>query len=161
MECLAHSCSIQTRYTGHSDFPIWITQHMQLASELALLDCAPPDVVLGAHIHDLGEGFFGEMNFHIKKLPQLEAYKTREHYIEYEIFKLHGLNLNEQFLEDVKYYDSVALSTEAYWAKQVHANVWKPHTSKYLPRYSVLVQEISWREAKEEWLKRYYELTNA
>jgi len=159
VESLAHSCSLQARFTGHSKFPIWVSQHMRLSSELALLAGESTDIVLGCHIHDLSEGFSGDLNRCIKHLPGLEIYKIRENFIEHEIFRIHGLKITDSFLSIIKYYDNVTLSTEAHWAMDTNLPCWQEHLSKFPSRKYILLQEEDWREAKKQWLERYYFLT--
>lgn len=156
---VAHSLALQNRYTGHSRFGISVAQHLLLTSELALLDTQSHDIVLACHLHDASESYMSDLNKCLKILPELENYRIRENFIEYEIFRLHGIEITKNLLEKVKYYDNMALSTEAYWVMDITHPVWKEHINTYPPRKDILIQEENWKEVKQEWLDRYSYLT--
>lgn len=155
-ESVAHSLSIQTRFTGHTFFPISIAQHLLLTSDLAITDNQPKEVVLACHIHDCSESFSGDVNRCIKHLPGMEVYRKREKDIELEIFEFHGIKINPELIDLVHYYDNIALSTEAYYSMNYKEDCWQRQINDYSFRLDFKVEERNWKEVKLDWLNRYF-----
>ena len=81
---IAHSLSLQCRFTGHSDRFYSVAQHSLIVSDL----CSPRNALHGL-LHDASEAYLTDVPRPIK--PLLTEYKQIEDNLQLEIFLKYGL----------------------------------------------------------------------
>jgi len=147
LESVAHSLSMQCRFTGHSKFHYSIAQHSVLVSYL----CDSADAKHGL-LHDATEFVLNDIPTPLKKLPQFSFYKEAEKKLQRIIYEKFGLSPDEP--PSVKKADLLALATEANTLLDPIHPEWKlPCTP--LP---VKIAKITPEQAKELFLNRFLEL---
>jgi 5'-nucleotidase len=145
---IAHSLSLQGRFTGHTREFYSVAQHSVLVA-----DHCPSDFALIGLLHDGSEAYLSDMARPIKKHPDFGPfYLAAEKRVQDAIFKHFGLPL--EMPKEVEYADNLLLRTEA-----------RDLMPDSFPVYegAVLEEEIiPWtpKRAKKEFLMKFYELTN-
>ena len=76
---IAHNLSLLCRYTGAFPFHYSVAQHSLLVCEMMKQDRRSKEAQLAGLLHDSAEYVFGDVNYHLKKLPELAEYNRREH----------------------------------------------------------------------------------
>lgn len=76
---IAHNLSLLCRYTGAFPFHYSVGQHSIMVSELMRDAGRSKEAQLAGLLHDSAEYVFGDVNYHLKKLPELAEYNRREH----------------------------------------------------------------------------------
>ncbi len=76
---IAHNLSLLCRYTGAFPFHYSVAQHSILVADMIAVNGHPEKVQLAGLLHDAAEYVFGDVNYHLKKLPELAEYNRREH----------------------------------------------------------------------------------
>jgi hypothetical protein len=107
---IAHNLSLLCRYTGAFPFHYSVAQHSLLVAQMMEVDGHPPNTVLAGLLHDGAEYVFGDVNYHLKRLPELAEYNRREHECSKMIVAHFGSTIHE--LEKVKPYDREAAHFE-------------------------------------------------
>jgi hypothetical protein len=107
---IAHNLSLLCRYTGAYPFHYSVGQHSLLVADLMAKDGHPPNTVLAGLLHDAAEYVYGDVNYHLKKLPELSEYNRREHECSKMIVAHFGSTCHE--LDKVKSYDHHAAYLE-------------------------------------------------
>jgi hypothetical protein len=107
---IAHNLSLICRYTGAFPFHYSVAQHSLMVANMMAKDGHKPKAVLAGLLHDAAEYVFGDVNFHLKKLPELAEYNRREHECSEMIVTHFGSNYRD--LIKVKDYDRNAAIIE-------------------------------------------------
>lgn len=107
---IAHNLSLLCRYTGSFPFHYSVAQHSLLVVDLMRKDEHAPNTLLAGLLHDAAEYVFGDVNYHLKRLPELAEYNRREHDCSRMIVAHFGSTIHE--LEKVKTYDRQAAYLE-------------------------------------------------
>ena len=107
---IAHNLSLLCRYTGAFPFHYSVAQHSLLVATLMAKAGHKPNTVLAGLLHDAAEYVFGDVNYHLKRLPELAEYNRREHECSKMIVAHFGSTCHE--LEKVKQYDREAAHLE-------------------------------------------------
>lgn len=76
---IAHNLSLLCRYTGAYPFHYSVAQHSILVADMIAVNGYNEKVQLAGLLHDAAEYVFGDVNYHLKKLPELAEYNRREH----------------------------------------------------------------------------------
>ena len=107
IEDIAHSLSMQCRYTGHCNFFYSVAEHCVLGTELV-----PKELALAFLLHDASEAYYADISRPLKSL--LPEYKILEHRCE-EILEQRYLGkvLSEEKRSIVKRADLAMLMVEA------------------------------------------------
>ena len=108
---IAHNLSLLCRYTGAFPFHYSVAQHSILVADMATVNGHPEEVQLACLLHDAAEYVFGDMNYHLKKLPELAEYNRREHATSKMIIQHYGCR-PELMDTIVKQYDREAAAFE-------------------------------------------------
>lgn len=107
---IAWNLSLICRYTGSFPFHYSVAQHSILVADLMKRDHHEIKVQLAGLLHDAAEYVMGDVNFHLKKLPELADYNRREHQCSQMILKHY--DINPVSLDIVKPYDREAAHIE-------------------------------------------------
>ena len=107
---IAWNLSLLCRYTGSFPFHYSVAQHSLLVADLMAKDSHPPVTCLAGLLHDAAEYVFGDVNYHLKKLPELAEYNRREKECSKMIVTFYGSTTEE--LEKVWPYDRKAAYLE-------------------------------------------------
>lgn len=107
---IAHNLSLICRYTGAFPFHYSVAQHSLLVASMMAKDGHKPKAVLAGLLHDAAEYVFGDVNFHLKRLPELAEYNRREHECSQMIVEHFGSTRRD--LQQVKNYDREAAYIE-------------------------------------------------
>lgn len=106
IEDIAHSLSLQCRFTGHCNQFYSIAQHSVLVS----YQCDIQDSLWGL-LHDAAEAYLADVSWPVKQDAAMERYRQAERGIEIAIAKRFGL---EAIIpRSVKLADEILLATEA------------------------------------------------
>lgn len=107
---IAHNLSLLCRYTGAFPFHYSVAQHSILVSEMMRDAGRSKEAQLAGLLHDSAEYVFGDVNYHLKKLPELAEYNRREH-IASEMIVAH-FGCDPGLLTTVKEFDRAAAQIE-------------------------------------------------
>lgn len=148
IEDIAHSLSMQCRYTGHCKFFYSVAEHSVHVSHFL-----PPALQLEGLLHDATEAYLTDVPRPIK--PFLAEYKGMEQRIRLAIACYFGLQKDEA--AEVQRVDSAILADEM---AQLMA---KPPADWRLPEPPLGVTIEGWlpERAKAEFLKRFHKLLPA
>lgn len=149
IEDIAHSLSMQCRFTGHSKFHYSVAQHSVLVS----LNCEPQYALYGL-LHDAAESYVCDLAAPLKKSGQFESYKKIETNLQSLIFTKYGLKPIEP--DNIKNIDLRMLATEARDLMSPLHPEWKLSAQPF----EFTIPIISPRTAKHYFLYRFYQLTN-
>jgi 5'-deoxynucleotidase YfbR-like HD superfamily hydrolase len=108
---IAHNLSLLCRYTGAFPFHYSVAQHSILVADMAMVNNHNKEVQLACLLHDAAEYVFGDVNYHLKRLPELAEYNRREHATSKMIIEHFGCN-PELMDTIVKHYDREAAAFE-------------------------------------------------
>lgn len=89
---IAHNLSLLCRYTGAFPFHYSVAQHSLLVSKMMMDEGQDREAQLAGLLHDSAEYVFGDVNYHLKKLPELAEYNRREHATSRMIVEHFGVN---------------------------------------------------------------------
>lgn len=115
MEDIAHSLSMQCRYTGHCNEFYSIAEHSLFVSDM----CSPENKLWGL-LHDASEAYLTDVASPVK--PFLQNYKLMERKLMNKICEKYNIEL--VMPDEVHYYDMVALKAEAYQMTQSKGLDW-------------------------------------
>lgn len=145
IEDIAHSLALQNRYAGHTKFPLSVAQHSTILSYHV-----PKHLAFAALMHDAVEAFITDLPYPIKM--RLDGYREMEDAVNASICSKFAID--PELLDAVKPYDRRICVDEM---KQLCAFVDPELTVKALRVGQIL--ELDWRDAEEDFLDRYYDLT--
>jgi uncharacterized protein len=145
---IAHSLSMQCRFTGHCHQFYSVAQHSVLVSHV----CNFEDALWGL-LHDASEAYLIDIPRPLKKSGYMGAYIEFEHQMQKAICKRFGLPEKEP--PSVKRADTVLLATEARDLMQPLHPDWRQPVEP-LP---FKIEAWSPQQAKDNFLKRFSELT--
>lgn len=143
IEEVAHSLAQQNRYTGHTKFPLSVAQHSTLLSRNV-----PRHLAFAALLHDGPEYLVSDIAWPIKS--RLEGYQEIEDIVTGVFVLKFGLTFSD--LEAVKEYDRRICVDEI---NQLCAF---PPPKGLKPLRIGKIREMDWRDARDEFLDRFYEL---
>lgn len=89
---IAHNLSLLCRYTGAFPFHYSVAQHSLLVTQMMAEAGHSQEECLTGLLHDAAEYVFGDVNYHLKKLPELAEYNRREHATSRMIVEHFGAN---------------------------------------------------------------------
>lgn len=147
IEDIAHALSNICRFGGHADEFMSVAQHSVLVSTLV-----PEELALTALLHDASEAYIGDVIRPIK--PYLRDYAEMEHRIMTAIAIRFGMIW--PMPKAVKHADNLALAIEKRCFKKNSTRPWdvdELDTTK-----SINIVPLAPHEAKQFFLKRYYEI---
>lgn len=148
IETISHALSHINRWTGHTRVPYNVCDHSYRVSMILSKQHA-----LAGLLHDASEAFCGDVASPLKHLLG-DSYKLIEQRVEKAIFK--QFNIDYPYSEEVKKADLILLVTErrdlltAEGGELIIEGI-KPLKERIWPRKN--------REAREAFLRRYWELT--
>lgn len=146
---IAHSLSMQCRFGGHSGSFYSVAQHCVLVSHI----CNFEDAFWGL-MHDASEAYLVDVPRPIKRSGKMDAYLEFENKVQKAICKRFGLSEEEP--DSVKKADTILLATEARDLLPNQRSDWsitvQPLPFKIIP--------LGPREAKDLFMKRFFELNN-
>lgn len=151
IEDIAHSLSMQCRYTGHTSQFYSVAEHSLLVADLC-----PDKYKLYGLLHDATEAYLTDIASPIK--PFLQNYKKLES-------KLHSsvcakFNLPSHFPEEVCKADMIALQIEIKNLMRSGGVGWAIHNVMPDPVPDTILECMCPKDAKMKFLNRYHELTN-
>lgn len=114
---IAHSLSLQCRYTGHCRNFYSVAEHSILVSNLL-----PVRLKLAGLLHDASEAYLTDVASPIK--PHLSEYTTIEDNIHEKVFEKYGVDLNLNDRHFLKQADLLALQIEAYYLVKSRGKGW-------------------------------------
>ena len=147
---IAHSLSMQCRFSGHSKKFYSVGQHSVLVSHI----CNQEDALWGL-MHDASEAYLVDIPRPLKRSGKFEAYRDMENVMMKAICKRFGLPEKEP--PSVKIADTILLATEA-------RDLMIPLRSDWVQPVEPLPFKIeSWspQEAKNQFMKRFFQLIGA
>lgn len=103
---IAHSLSMQCRFTGHVNKFMSVAQHSLLVSDL----CPMPDKLYGL-LHDASEAYLTDVARPVKHHPNFSLYRVAEAQIMDKVWEHFGMS--KEVPESVHVADEMALSIEA------------------------------------------------
>jgi|ERR1700722_9823299 len=146
LEDIAHSLSMQCRFSGHVREFYSVAQHSVLVSYL----CG--EHALWGLLHDASEAYLVDLPRPIKRMAGFEEYSRVEAKVMAVICQAFNLNPIEPAI--VKQADSILLATEARDLMSPLHPEWK----QIIEPAPFHIKSMNPREAKELFLKRFYQL---
>lgn len=146
---IAHSLSMQCRFGGHTKSFYSVAQHCVLVSYI----CNFEDALWGL-MHDATEAYLVDVPRPIKRSGLMDAYLGFEDKVQEAICKRFGLIGKEP--ASVKRADTILLATEA---RDLLPNLRTDWSIKETP-LPFKINPLGPREAKDAFMKRFFELTN-
>jgi len=146
---IAHSLSMQCRFGGHVKNFYSVAQHCVLVSHI----CNFEDAFWGL-MHDATEAYLVDVPRPIKRSGLMDAYLEFEDKVQTAICKRFGLTGKEP--ASVKKADTILLATEA---RDLLPNLRSDWSIKETP-LPFKINPLGPREAKDLFMKRFFELTN-
>ena len=161
IEDIAHSLSMQCRWTGHTKFHYSVAQHSWYASYLVGEDWRANgrEMALTALLHDASEAYLGDMNRPLKHYtPAGAAYREIEESVERVIYEKFGLSYPMPEVVDAAdtqmlYVEKAQLMTVTE-ATQYEACKWGRDETEA----PVVIKRWTPRRAEKMFLKRFEEL---
>ncbi len=150
IEDIAHSLAHQCRFSGHTKKFYSVAQHCVLVSYI----CDEFDALHGL-LHDASEGYLVDVPSPLKRSSNFDAYRRLENNLQSMIYKRFGLDTLEP--KGVKRADVKLLATEARDLMSPLHSDWVQPTDP-LP-FKII--PLPPQEAKDLFMKRFYELNNA
>lgn len=144
---IAHSLSMQCRFSGHCKFFHSVAYHSVLVSYIT----DRQDALWGL-LHDASEAYLVDIPRPLKHSGKMQGYIDYEKVMQEAICDRFGLSKVEP--PSVKYADNILLATEARDLMSSHHPDWKMDVEP-LP---FKISPISQHEAKDLFMKRFYEL---
>jgi len=145
IEVVAHALALKTRFNGHCNFFYSVAQHAVMVSE----NCSPENALAGL-LHELDEVFLPDIPRPIKR--EMPSWKKLSEQHMRAGAKSFGLQY--PFADEVKYIDAAALHAEMFDVMSKPPKPW----GKLPPRLKQTVLPMSWQDAKQQFIHRYYEL---
>jgi uncharacterized protein len=148
IEDIAHSLSMQCRFSGHVKRFYSVAQHSVLVSYI----CNQEDALWGL-LHDASEAYLVDVPSPLKRSGQFGAYIVFETQMQLAVCKRFNLPILEP--ASVKKADTLLLATEA-------RDLMSPLRVDWVPPCAPLpfvIEPLGPQEAKNLFMKRYYELT--
>ena len=146
IEDIAHSLALQCRYGGHLKFHYSVAQHSVILSYNV-----PKWLAFPALMHDACEGFITDLPYPIK--VRLEGYYEMEEAVITSI--CHKFKIDRSAMDAVKGYDRRICIDEM---NQL-CNFQDPVLVKTTKALRIgKIREMDWRDARDEFLDRFYEL---
>lgn len=149
LEDISHALSMQCRFSGHVKKFYSVAQHSVLVSYI----CDSADALWGL-MHDASEAYLVDIPSPLKRSATFSAYRLLENQMQKVICKRFGLSEDEP--PSVKKADKILLSTEARDLMGPLHKDWVQPTEPLPFRIDPLPQQ----EAKNLFMKRFFELTN-
>lgn len=149
IEDIAHSLSMQCRYTGHASEFYSIAEHSILVSSL----CSD-DAKLWGLMHDASEAYLTDVASPIK--PYLVNYKKLESNIMNAVCD--KFSMERAMPGEVHVADMEVLRCEAHMLMHSQGKDWKVNENNYNPLMDLYIECLSPKQAKEKFLERFYEL---
>lgn len=147
---IAHSLSMQCRFSGHCRGFYSVAQHSVLVSYI----CDNSDALWGL-LHDASEAYLVDVPSPLKRSGQLEGYISFEKKVQEAVCRRFGLTFAEP--SSVKKADKVLLATEARDLMSPLRSDWV-QTCEPLP---FRIEPMSQQDAKNMFMKRFFELTGS
>jgi hypothetical protein len=147
---IAHSLSMQCRFSGHVKRFYSVAQHSVLVSYI----CDYEDALWGL-MHDASEAYLVDVPRPLKRSGKFDAYLTFEDNMQKAICKRFGLPEKEP--KSIKLADQALLATEA-------RDLMAPLRSDWIQPCDPLpfkIDPLPQQEAKDLFMKRFFELTNS
>lgn len=145
---IAHSLAQQCRYAGHTRFPYSVAQHSCLIS-----DAVSPRYALWGLLHDATEAYLVDLPRPVKYSPGMEAYSLAEARLEIVMAERFGLTL--PMPAEVKDADTRILLDEKEALMATPPRDWALNVKPL----GVNIHRWSPERAEDEWLDRFYDLT--
>lgn len=148
IEDIAHSLSLQCRFSGHCKEFYSVAQHCVIAASNA-----SPENALWVLLHDAPEAYLTDIPRPLKRLPEFRFYKIFENQLMQQICQKYGLPLEEP--AEVKEIDLKMLVTEA---RDVMSNL-HPEWHYKEPEYEAYPDPIDCmtpQEAKHAYLQMFH-----
>jgi hypothetical protein len=145
---IAHSLSMQCRFSGHVKKFYSVAQHSVLVSHI----CNHEDALWGL-MHDATEAYLVDVPRPLKRSGKFDAYLEFEHTMQIAVCKRFGLSEKEP--PSVKRADTILLATEA-------RDLMSPLRTDWIQPVEPLpfkIDPLGPREAKDLFMKRFFELT--
>jgi 5'-nucleotidase len=145
---IAHSLSMQCRFSGHCREFYSVAQHCVLVSHV----CGPTDALWGL-LHDASEAYLVDVPRPLKRSGKFQAYIDIEHVMQEAICRRFALPFQEP--PNVKAADTILLATEA-------RDLMSPLHSDWQQPVEPLPFKIeAWdhNKAKDMFMKRFFQLT--
>jgi uncharacterized protein len=146
IEDIAHSLSMQCRFSGHTKFHYSVAYHSILVSEF----CDSKDALAGL-LHDASEAYLVDIPKPLKEAPEFSAYKRIENKMQSKIFEKYGLDYEP---DSVKQADRRMLATEAGQLLNTLHPTWMMKADPY----PVVLLELSPSKVKSMFLDRFNKL---
>jgi 5'-deoxynucleotidase YfbR-like HD superfamily hydrolase len=146
---IAHALSMQCRFSGHVKEFYSVAQHSVLVSYI----CNFEDALWGL-MHDATEAYLVDVPRPLKRSGKFDAYLDFEHKMQLAVCKRFGLP--EQEPPSVKRADTILLATEA-------RDLMSPLRTDWTQPVEPLpfkIDPLGPRQAKDLFMKRFFELTN-
>ncbi len=145
LEDIAHALSNICRFAGHTRTFYSVAEHCVWVSRMV-----PSQYALHGLLHDASEAYVQDMPAPIKRTPNLEGYRAIENKLQHVIFTAFGLT--PVIPSEVHEADSRMAATEA-------TDLFDPVPKWAVGRgYQVEVHAWGPTRAKEQYLRRFYEL---
>lgn len=154
LEDIAHSLSMQCRFSGHTKEFYSVAEHCVRVSWLLEDWEEPTDVRLWGLLHDASEAYLTDIPAPLKRLPQFDAYRAAEESCMWAVCNRFGLSLNEP--EAVRFADQVMLATEARDLMPFVPEHWGVIAD--MAEASIRITPWEPREAKRKFINRFCEL---
>jgi uncharacterized protein len=150
LQDVAHALSRLCRFNGHSQHLYSVSQHSVLVSHI----CDRQDALWGL-LHDASEAFISDLSAPIKHSGMVDSFIEVEKKLQQAICQRFSLTIEEP--PSVKQADMKLLATEA---RDLLGNL---HPDWSLSVEPLPFNIIPWSpaKAKDEFIKRFFELTNA
>ena len=150
IEDIAHAGSQMNRFTGHCRFPYPVTQHERLGSYLV-----PEEHALRFLLHDASESYISDMNRPLKHFTAAgHEYRLIEAPLQEMIYAKFGIfGPDPECIHEI---DNQMLYAEK--AQLMAGAEWTHTWSKDRKAADVQLFELSFRENKWRYLKRFYQL---
>ena len=147
IEDIAHALSMFPRYNGHTYFPFSVAQHCVIVSHLV-----PEEFALRALLHDAPEAYVGDITRPLKKIIG-PLYRMIEDNVMEVVAK--RFNLPQPYMpEEIDFVDKMIVIPEklALFPDDFATSSWRYEGNPFL---HVQIEEITWREAKAQFLQRF------
>jgi 5'-deoxynucleotidase YfbR-like HD superfamily hydrolase len=153
IEDIAHALSNKCRFSGHTKKFFSVAQHSVIVS----LICDPKDFLWGL-LHDASEAYLVDMPKPLKILPEFEWFRKAEDKVQLAVCK--RFNLSPEQPESTHVADKIALLTEKrdLMAEISYGRKWEENYNLSPLEQKIIAMQPE--EARDYFLKRYYELTS-
>lgn len=148
---IAHALSLTCRFSGQCKKFLSVAEHSVMVSNML----EGTGFELEGLLHDAGEAYLPDVASPVKQF--LPDYNKIEDTITSKLFEKYGLQY--PLRPKVKFADIWSLSTEAFYLLPSRGDTWGMWANGRPP---IMEEPACWgfEQAKEEFLKRFYQLTN-